>query len=136
MCSFPDSSNQHHNPTNRTYKEIETKMNTLLPVLIKQTKSAIKVEHHIELLQQAIMTRYPPKGLRPRVNPRILDNKEINFLVEWNHITTEAAISYTMPLLKHWESVQVTVTENISNKENMIAQYFRKLWLSGSFLGP
>ena len=51
---------------------------------------------------------------------RIPDNKNITFLIEWDQITTDAAISYTRLLLKHWESVQTGAIENISNIEERI----------------
>ena len=58
--------------------------------------------------------------MRPRINPRIPDNKQIDFLIEWDQVTTEAAISYTKLLLKHWESVLKSSTENILNIEKRI----------------
>ena len=82
-------------PTPEPIKRLRPELNTLLSVLIKQTRAVIKAEHHIELLQQAITSCNPPRGLRPCVNPRIPDNKDINFLIKWDQVTTEAAISYT-----------------------------------------
>ena len=99
---------------------LRPELNTLLSVLIKQNRSAIKSQHHIEILNQAIESRTPPRGLRPRVNPRIPDNKNIDFLIEWDQVTTDAALSYTRLLLKHWEHVLLTSTENISNIEARI----------------
>ena len=96
---------------------LRPELNTLLSVLIKQNRSSIKSQHHIEILQSSIESRTPPRGLRPRVNPRIPDNKNIDFLIEWDQVTTEAALSYTRLLLKHWENVLLTATENISNIE-------------------
>ena len=58
--------------------------------------------------------------MRPRINPRIPDNKQIDFLIEWDQVTTEAAISYTKLLLKHWETVLRTSSENIKNIETRI----------------
>ena len=68
-------------PSPEPIKRLRPELNTLLSVFIKQTRASIKVEHHIEILQLAIDTRNPPRGLIPRVNPRIPDNKEINFLI-------------------------------------------------------
>ena len=82
-------------PNPETPRRLRPELNTLLSVLIKQNRSEIKSTHHIEILQEAILTRNPPCGLRPRINPRIPDNKQIDFLIEWDQVTTEAAISYT-----------------------------------------
>ena len=100
---------------------LHPELNTLLSVLIKQNRSSIKSQHHIEILQSSIESRTPPQGLRPRVNPRIPDNKNIYFPIEWDQVTTEAALSYTRLLLKHWENVLLTSTENISNIESRIS---------------
>ena len=107
-------------PSQEPIRRLRPELNTLLSVLIKQTRAALKASHHIELLTTAVQTRNPPTGLRPRVNPRIPDNKNITFLIEWDQITTDAAISYTRLLLRHWESVQTGAIENISYIEERI----------------
>ena len=111
-------------PNPDTPRRLRPELNTLLLVLIKQNQSEIKATHHIEILQEAVPTRNPPQGLRPRINPRIPDNKQIDFLIEWNQVTTEAAICYTKLLLKHWEIVLRSSSElrilNIKNIETRI----------------
>ena len=107
-------------PNPETPRRLRPELNTLLSVLIKQNRSEIKATHHIEILQEAVLTRNPPHGLRPRINPRIPDNKQIDFLIEWDQVTTEAAISYTKLLLKHWETVLRSSSENIKNIESRI----------------
>ena len=110
-------------PTPEPIKRLRPKLNTLLSVLIKQTSAVIKAEHHSVLLQKAITSHNPPRGLRPHVNPRIPANKDINFLIEWDQVTTEAAISYTKLLLKQWEVVQASSIENISSIELRITTH-------------
>ena len=107
-------------PNSDSIKRLRPELNTLLSVLIKQNRSEIKSRHHIEILQESVNTRNPPRGLRPRINPRIPDNKQIDFLIEWDQVTTEAAISYTKLLLKHWEQVLKNSTENIEKIEERI----------------
>ena len=103
-----------------TPRRLRPELNTLLSVLIKQKQSEIKATQYIEILQEALLTRNPPCRLRPRINPRIPDNKQIDFLIEWDQVTTEAAISYTKLLLKHWETVLRSSSENIKNIESRI----------------
>ena len=107
-------------PNPDSIKRLRPELNILLSVLIKQNRSEIKSKHHIEILQESVITRNPPRGLRPRINPRIPDNKQIDFLIEWDQVTTEAAISYTKLLLKHWEQVLQNSTENIEKIEERI----------------
>ena len=99
---------------------LRPELNTLLSVLIKQNRSSIKLQHHIEIPQSSIESGTPPQGLRQQVNPQIPDNKNIHFLIKWDQVTTEAALSYIRLLLKHWENVLLTSTENISNIESRI----------------
>ena len=80
----------------------------------------MKSAHHIELLQQAIINRELPRGLRPKVNPRIPDNKRIDFIIEWEEVTNTAALNHTKLLLKQWEFTQKTTKENSENLEGSI----------------
>ena len=47
-------------PNPDTLKRLRPELNTLLSVLIKQNRSEIKASHHIEILQEAVLTRNPP----------------------------------------------------------------------------
>ena len=107
-------------PEKDPIKRLRPELSTLLTCLIKQTRSVVKATHHIELLSTAIATRDPPRGLRPKVNPRIPDNKNIEFIIEWEEVTNSAALSYTKLLLKNWEGTLKTSRENIENLETRI----------------
>ena len=86
-------------------------LNTLLSVLVKQNGSTVKATHHIEILQKVLLTRNPPYGLKPKINPRIPDNKQVVFIIEW---------SYMKLLVEHSESVLSTSTENINSIKSRI----------------
>ena len=101
-------------------KKLRPELSTLLTCYIKQTRSIVKSAHHIEILQTAILNRDPPRGLRPKINPRIPDNKQIDFIIEWEEVTNTAALNYTKLLLKHWEFTSNTAKENINNLEARI----------------
>ena len=107
-------------PEKDPIKRLRPELSTLLTCLIKQTRSTVKASHHIELLTTAIVTRDPPRGLRPKVNPRIPDSKNIEFIIEWEEVTNTAALSYTKLLLKNWEGTLKTSKENIENLETRI----------------
>ena len=101
-------------------KKLRPELSTLLTCYIKQTRSIVKSAHHIEILQTAVLNRDPPQGLRPKINPRIPDNKQIDFIIEWEEVTNTAALNYTKLLLKHWEFTSNTAKENINNLEARI----------------
>ena len=94
-------------------KKLRPELSTLLTCYIKQTRSIVKSAHHIEILQTAVLNRDPPRGLRPKINPRIPDNKQIDFIIEWEEVTNTAALNYTKLLLKHWEFTSNTAKENL-----------------------
>ena len=47
-------------PNPDTQRRLRPELNTLLSVLIKQNRSENKATHHIEILQEAVLTRNPP----------------------------------------------------------------------------
>ena len=98
-------------------KKLRPELSTLLTCSIKQTRSIVKATHHTQILSTAILNRDPPRGLRPKVNPRIPDSKNIDFIIEWEEVTNNAALSYTKLLLKNWENTLKTAKENIQNLE-------------------
>ena len=81
----------------------------------------MKATHHTQILSTAIQNRDPPCGLRHKVNPRIPDSKNIDFIIEWEEVTNNAALSYTKLLLKNWENTLKTAKENIQNLEARIS---------------
>ena len=107
-------------PEKDPIKKLRPELNTLLTCMIKQVRTSVKSKHHIEILNTAIQNRDPPRGLRPRINPRIPDSKQIDFIIEWEEVTNTAALNYTKLLLKHWTTTETTAKENINNITNRI----------------
>ena len=101
-------------------KRLRPELSTLLTCLINQTRSVVIANHHIEVLTTVIETRDPPRGLRPKVNPRIPDSKNIDFIIAWEEVTNTAALSYTRLLLENWEGTLKTSKANIENLESRI----------------
>ena len=107
-------------PEKEPIKKLRPELNTLLTCMIKQTRTTIKSRHHIEILNTAIQNRDPPRGLRPRINPRIPDSKQIDFIIEWEEVTNTAALNYTKLLQKHWTHSEQIAQDNITNLNNRI----------------
>ena len=102
-------------------KKLRPELITFLTCSIKQTRSIVKATHHTQILSTAIQNRDSPHGLRPKVNPRIPDSKNIDFIIEWEEVTNTAALSYTKLQLKNWENTLKTAKENIQNLEARIS---------------
>ena len=101
-------------------KKLRPELSTLLTCSIKQTRSIVKATHHIQILTTAVQNRDPPRGLRPKVNPRIPDNKNIDFIIEWEEVTNTAALNYTKLLLKNWETTRKTAQDNLNSLDTRI----------------
>ena len=101
-------------------KKLRPELSTLLTCCIKQTRSIVKATHHIQILTTAVQNRDPPRGLRPKVNPRIPDNKNIDFIIEWEEVTNTAALNYTKLLLKNWETTRKMAQDNLQSLETRI----------------
>ena len=101
-------------------KKLRPELSTLLTCSIKQTRSIVKATHHIQILTTGVQNRDPQRGLRPKVNPRIPDNKNIDFIIEWEEVTNTAALSYTKLLLKNWETTRKMAQDNLQSLEARI----------------
>ena len=59
--------------------------------------------HHSQLLQTAIETKRPPRGLIPKVSPKIPDTPG-SFIIEWENSLQEAGLVLTKKLQDYWSN--------------------------------
>ena len=100
-------------PTEDKIERLRPELNILLTVLIKQTRIQTKAEHHTKLLQESIDTQNPPRGLRPKITPRIPNSKTADFIIDWEEATNKCALSYTSILKDHWKKACITAQEEV-----------------------
>ena len=62
-----------HLTANRVRVQIESSLQGHLKALTKLTRGIERANQHSQLLQTAIDTKRPPKGLIPKVSPKISD---------------------------------------------------------------
>jgi hypothetical protein len=94
--------NQDTNPTSNRGIETSTSTKTVANPdrgtkqfeLIKLTRQHEKASHHVELLSEAKRTDRPPRGLIPKIAPRLPDTSSI-FLLDWQRILYDTAIQLT-----------------------------------------
>ena len=48
------------------------------------------------------------------------DNKNIDFIIEWEEVTNTAALNYTKLLLKNWETTRKTAQDNLNSLDSRI----------------
>ena len=100
-------------PSEDKIERLRPELNILLTVLIKQTRIQTKAEHHTKLLQESIDTQNPPRGLRPKITPRIPNSKTADFIIDWEEATNKCALSYTSILKDHWKKACITAQEEV-----------------------
>ena len=68
--------------TSRVRVELDSSLQGHLKALSKLTRGIERANHHTELLPSSIDSRRPPRGLIPKVTPRIPDTPG-TFTIEW-----------------------------------------------------
>ena len=81
----------------RTRVELDSSLQGHLKALSKLTRGIERANHHTELLQSSIDSRRPPRGLIPKVTPRIPDTPA-TFTIEWEHSLHRAGLILTEKL--------------------------------------
>jgi hypothetical protein len=124
---IPPTEETPDSPTNSTtevnkeeeVKPFSIKTQSYLRVLIKITRQITKSRHHINLLTVAIEENRPPRGLTPRINPRLPDSP-IDFILDWEENLQLTAIILTKKLLSYWTKRLTTLEYEKTKLETII----------------
>ena len=90
-----------HLTANRVRVQLDSSLQGHLKALTKLTRGIERANHHSQLLQIAIDTKRPPRGLIPKVSPKIPDTPG-SFTVEWENSLQEAGLVLTKKLQDYW----------------------------------
>jgi hypothetical protein len=93
-----------------------------LKVQIKLRRQLEKASHHIELLTEAIQQLRPPRGLIPRINPR-LPETTATFTLAWEEILHATGLQLTNKLLEYWTQRHI----HILQERNLIEESLKKI---------
>jgi hypothetical protein len=77
-------------------------------VLIRLTRQEQKALHHIEILSEAIANNRPPRGLVPRITPRLPDTTG-TFTLSWETILHNTGLELTRKLEEYWAARQIKI---------------------------
>jgi hypothetical protein len=91
-------------------KPFDTRIQAHLKVLIKLRRQKEKTNHHITLLTEALNNQRPPRGLIPRINPRLPDTSA-TFTLAWEEILHATGIQLTQKLQEYWSERAITIQE-------------------------
>ena len=90
-----------HLTANRVRVQLDSLLQGHLKALTKLTRGIERANHHSQLLQIAIDTKRPPRGLIPKVRPKIPDTPD-SFTVEWVNSLQEAGLVLAKKLQDFW----------------------------------
>ena len=94
---FQDSTSNLSNTENR----IEQYTARIYQSHKKLVRSIETANHHIQLLNTAIDKKTPPRGLIPKISPKISDIPG-KFIIKWEGIQQETGLHLTEILRDHW----------------------------------
>ena len=80
--------------TSRVRVELDNSLQGHLKALSKLTRGMERANHHTDLLQAAIDTKRPSRGLIPKVTPKIPDTPG-TFTIEWEDSLQKDALILT-----------------------------------------
>ena len=96
-----------HLTANRVRVQLDSSLQGHLKAITKLTRGIERANHHSQLLQLAIDTKRPARGLIPKVSPKIPDTPG-SFTVQWENSLQEAGLVLTKKLQDYWTN---TVTK-------------------------
>ena len=97
------STNTSNTNLTRVRVQIDSSLQGHLKALTKLTRGIERANHHSQLLQTAIETKRPPRGLIPKVSPKIPDTPS-SFTIEWENSLQEAGLVLTKKLQDYWSN--------------------------------
>ena len=108
MASTASTINQSTIATNtanlhltRVRVELDSSLQGHLKALSKLTRGIERANYHTELLQSSIDSRRPPRGLIPKVTPRIPDTPGTS-TIQWEDSLQKAGLILTEKLRDYW----------------------------------
>ena len=87
----------------------------------KLTRNLEKANHHTQLLHTAIITNKPPRGLIPKITPRIPETST-DFIIKWEDTLQETALTLTKQLKGYWEERATEVQKQLDTLSPIIQE--------------
>ena len=109
----PSTSTTITTPTNtRINSQLDSSLQGYLRAATKLTRNLEKANQHTQLLHTAIVINKPPRGLIPKITPRILDTST-QFIINWENTLQDTAITLTKQLKSYWEERALEVQKQL-----------------------
>ena len=111
---FQDSTSSLTN----TETELNSTQQGYIKAITKLVRSIIRANHHIQLLKTAIDKKTPPRGLIPKISPKIPDTPR-NFIIKWEGIQ-QTGLQLTETLKEYWIDRAKKLTEELEPIKNKV----------------
>ena len=112
---FQDSTS---NLTN-TETELNSTQQGYIKPITKLVRSIERANHHIQQLNTAIDKKTPPRGLIPRISPKIPETPG-NFIIKWEGIQQETGLHLTETLRDYWIDKAQKLSEELDPIKNKV----------------
>ena len=97
----PSTSTTETTKTTRLNIQLDSSLQGYLRAASKLTRNLEKANHHTQLLHTALITNKPPRGLIPKITPRIPETST-EFIIKWENTLQETANTLTKHLKEFW----------------------------------
>ena len=83
-----------------TETELNSTQQVYIKAITKLVRSPERANHHIQLLTTAIDKKKPPRGLIPKISPKIPDTLG-KFIIKWERIQQDTGLNLTETLREY-----------------------------------
>ena len=101
----------------------ETELNSTqqgyIKAITKPVRSFERANHHIQLLNSALEKKTPPRGLIPKISPKIPDTAG-KFIIKWEGIQQQTGIQLTETLRDYWIDRSKKLNEELDPIKNKV----------------
>ena len=112
---FQDSKS---NVTN-TETELNSTHQGYIKAITKLVRSIERANHHIQVLNTALEKKTPPRGLIPKISPKIPDTPG-KFIIKWEGIQQQTGIQLTETLRDYWIDRSKKLSEELDPIKNKV----------------
>ena len=112
---FQDSTSSLTN----TETELNSTQQGYIKAITRLFRSIERANHHIQLLKTAVDKKTPPRGLIPKISPKITDMPG-NFIIKWEGIQQETGLQLTETLKEYWMERAKKLTEELEPIKNKV----------------
>ena len=110
---FQDSTSNLSN----TETELNSTQQGYIKAITKLVRSIERANNHIQLLTTAIDKKKPPRGLIPKISPKIPDTPG-KFIIKWKGIQQDAGLHLTETLGEYWTDRSNDLSEALDPIKN------------------